>query len=275
MPRSFLSRNNEVFANLPSGSGPRPGKSINVKWVESLRKYLTLGVLSLKCVRSEDPAEALNNHIRGQLQQYEKYLSQDDGAHKEDLQKLISLYESALKVENYEEKQKIVKSVTEQFSAEFGAYVQGKLQEDQVSQDIVAAIAFYKGLPNSDAYKADIEKAVAELEGLQKETDFEAKKNGFVNLEKTFSAEFITFLKEDSLPKVNHDLQSAVDFFNKVQASKLEEFASEIETLKAKAEAALADSVSIEEKQKTLFEITNPNNPSLTEFLQKKFVEHN
>lgn len=246
-----------------------------VKWVESLEKYLTLGILSLKCVRSEDPAEALNNHIRGQLQQYENYLSQDDGSHKEDLKKLISIYESALKADNYEEKQKIVKGVTEQFSAEFGAFVQGKLQADQVAQDIVAAIAFYKGLPNSDAHKADIEKAVAELEGLQKQTDFEAKKNGFLNLEKSFSPEFIAFLKEDSLPKVNHDLQSAVDFFNKVQASNQQEFASEIQALKAKAEAALAESVSIEDKQKALFEITNPNNPPLTEFLQKKFVEHN
>lgn len=237
--------------------------------------YLTLGVLSLKCVRSADPAEALNIHIRGQLQQYEKYLSQDDGAHKEDLQKLISIYESALKVESYEEKQKIVNGVTEQFSADFGAYIQGKLQEDQIAQDIAAAIAFYKGLPNSDAHKADIEKAVAELEGLQKEANFETKKNGFINLEKTFSPEFVAFLKNDSLPKVNHDLQSAVDFFSKVQASGEDQFVSEIQALKAKAEGALADSVSIEDKQKALYEITNPNNPPLTEFLQKKFVEHN
>lgn len=229
----------------------------------------------MKCIRSEDPAEALNNHIRGQLQQYEKYLSQDDGAHKEDLKKLISINESALKAENYEEKQKIVSGVPDQFSAEFGAYIQGKLQEDQIAQDIVAAIAFYKGLPNSDAHKADIEKAVAELEGLQKQADFEAKKNGFINLEKSFSPEFVAFLKQDSLPKVNHDLQSAVDFFNKVQASKEDQFASEIQALKAKAEGALADSVSIEDKQKALYDITNPNNPPLTEFLQKKFVEHN
>jgi len=218
--------------------------------------------------------EGLNNHIRDQLQKYEKFLAADDGSHKEELKNLITIYESALKTENFDEKQQIVKEVPSKFSPEFGAFVQSKLQDAQLTEDITAAIAFYKNL-KGDEYKADIGKVVAELDGFLKLTDFEAKKDGFLNIEKTFRPEFVSFLKKDSLPKIHHDLQSAVEFFTKVLADSDVQFATEIKALKAQAEAALAEGVSVEDKQKALYEITNPGNPPLTEFLQKKFIETN
>ncbi|XP_062128128.1 uncharacterized protein LOC133840356 [Drosophila sulfurigaster albostrigata] len=230
--------------------------------------------LVVQCVLSEEPVEGLNNHIRDQLQKYEKFVAADDGSHKEDLQKLIGIYESALKTENFDEKQKLIQEVPQQFSPEFGTFVQSKLQNAQLTDDINAAISFYKNL-KGDEHKADADKAVAELEGFLQLTDFEAKKNGFLNIEKTFSPEFVSFLKKDSLPKINHDLKSAVEFFTKVLADPEVQFGSEIKALKAQAEAAIPDEVSIEDKQKALYEITNPGNPPLTEFLQKKFTETN
>ncbi|XP_064554308.1 uncharacterized protein LOC135439488 [Drosophila montana] len=230
--------------------------------------------LVVQCVLSEEPAEALNNHIRGQLQQYEKYLTNDDGSHKEDLQKLIKIYESALKTEDSNEKQALVNGVPQQFSKEFGTFVQSKLQEDQLNEDILAAISFYKSLQSAE-FKTDIEKTLAELEGLQKLTEFEAKKTGFLNLEKAFSPEFVHFLKKDSVPKINQDLQGGVEFFEKLLADPEVKFATEIKALKAQAVAAIADEISIDDKQKALFEIRNPANAELTEFLKKKFTELN
>lgn len=223
---------------------------------------------------SEDPVEGINNHIRDQLQKYEKFLATDDGSHKEELQKLITIYETALKSESFDEKQQLVRETPQKFSPEFGAFVQSKLQDAQLTEDITTAIAFYKNL-KGDEFKADMEKAVAELDGLLKLTDFEAKKNGFLNIESTFRPEFVNFLKKDSVPKINHDLQKAVEFFTKVLADADVQFATEITALKAQAEGALADGVSVEDKQKALYGITNPENPPLTDFLQKKFAETN
>ncbi|KAM8717604.1 hypothetical protein ACLKA7_004322 [Drosophila subpalustris] len=199
--------------------------------------------LVVQCVLSEDPVEGINNHIRDQLQKYEKFLATDDGSHKEDLQKLITIYESALKSESFDEKQQLVKETPQKFSAEFGAFVQSKLQDAQLTEDIGTAITFYKNLLKGDEHKADIEKAIADLDGLLKLTDFEAKKNGFLNIESTFSPEFVNFLKKDSVPKINHDLQKAVEFFTKVLADSDVQFATEVKALKAQAEGALADGV--------------------------------
>lgn len=218
--------------------------------------------------------EGLNNHIRNQLHKFENFLAADDGSHKDELKNLITIYESALKTENFDEKQQTVKTVPSKFSPEFGEFVQTKLQDAQLTEDITNAIAFYKNL-KGDEFKADIEKVVADLDGFLKLTDVEAKKNGFLNIEKTFRPEFVNFLKKDSVPKINHDLQSAVEFFTKVLADSDVQFATEIKALKAQAEAALADGVSVEDKQKALYEITNPGNPPLTDFLQKKFVASN
>ncbi|KRG03707.1 uncharacterized protein LOC26527291 [Drosophila mojavensis] len=244
-----------------------------------MSRLLTICLLSLalavQCVLSENPAEGLNIHIRGQLQQYEKYLANDDGSHKEDLQKLIGIYETALKTEDFNAKQTLVNEVPSKFSPEFGQFVQSKLQEDQINDDISGAISFYKSLLAKGDFKADIEKALVELESLQKQTQFEAKRDGFLNLEKGFSPEFINFLKSDALPQINNDLKSGVEFFEKVLAESDVKYATEIKDLKAQAEAALADSVTIDDKQKTLYEIRNPDNADLIEYLKAKFAELN
>lgn len=222
-----------------------------------------------------NPAEGLNIHIRGQLQQYEKYLANDDGSHKEELKKLIGIYETALKTEDFNAKQTLVNEVPSQFSPEFGKFVQSKLQEDQINEDILGAISFYKSLLAKGEFKADLEKVVAELESLQKQADFETKKNGFLNLEKGFSPEFVNFLKSDSLPQLNSDLKSGVEFFEKVLGESDVKYATEIKDLKAQAQAAIADSVSIDDKHKVLYEIRNPPNAELIEYLKAKFAELN
>ncbi|XP_033150397.1 uncharacterized protein LOC117134944 [Drosophila busckii] len=242
-----------------------------------MTKLVLICLLSLalvQCALSENPAEALNQHIRVQLQEYEKFLANDDGSHKEELQKLIKIYESALKTEDFAEKETIVKGVTAQFSAEFGAFVQLQLQMDQLAEDIKSAIGFYKTIDAS--FKADADKAIADLQAMEQMTDFEAKKNAFLNLQTTFRPEFVEFLKKDSLPKIMLDLQNSIQFFETLLAADANiKFASEIAALKAQAQAAMAENVSIDDKQKALFEITNPSNAELYEFLQKKFIEAN
>ncbi|XP_068150727.1 uncharacterized protein [Drosophila tropicalis] len=221
-----------------------------------------------------NPDEALNNHIREQIQGFETILAKDDGSHKVDLEKLIKLYESALRQDNYDEKQAIIKGVPQQFSSEFEAFIQLKLQEYQVNEDIVAAVEFYKTLLKKNEYKDEIEKTLATLEALQKEPEVEKRKAGLSNLDKSFSPEFLNFLKQDALPKLNHDIQSAVDFFDNLLKEANVQFVDDIKALKAQAEHALGADVSIDDKQKALNEVTNPPNQELTQYLQKKFIEN-
>jgi hypothetical protein len=221
---------------------------------------------------AKDLAEALNNNLREQLKGYETFLSQDDGTHKADLEKLIKLTESALKADTYEAKQALVKDLPAQFSAEFNQYVSTKLQEFQVNDDIADDIQFYNTLLENAKLHDELKKTIVTLENLLKETDLKVKVEKFAALNQSFSPALVDFLKSNSLPKVNHELQNMVEFFDALLVEDNIKYAAEIKALKVQAEAGLAAS-NVDEKQKILYAITNPSDPALFEFLQTKFIE--
>jgi len=229
----------------------------------------------MQLTQARDLAEALDNDIREYLKGYQKFLNEDDGTHKEDLTKLIEITETALKADGVDAKQAILKSLNDNFKPEFNKYIAEKLEEFQVNDDIQNSIEFYQSLLKTKTeFKDEIEKTIATLHDLLKEADLKKKEEGFLNFNKEFTPEFMKFLNENALPTVNRDLQKTAEFFENLLIEKDTKYATEIQELKTKAEAALGD-VSIEEKQAALYQVTNPKDHELYEYLQKKFIELN
>lgn len=227
----------------------------------------------IKLAQARDLAEAINVNIREQLKGYQKFVNEDNGSHKADLEKLIEKTEAALKLTGAEEKQKILNELPQQFSAEFNEFITAKLAEEQINETIQEASEFYASLlAGHSEFKDEIEKTVSTLENLLKETDVKKKEDGFAQLNNAFTPEFSKFLQENSLPMVNRQLKNTVEFFEDLLVEKGTPFDSEIKALKTQAEAALGN-ISVEEKQKVLYEVTNPQNKELFEYLQKKFIE--
>lgn len=238
-----------------------------------------LWIMGLMCLalcaqlsQARDIAEALNQNIREQLKGYEAFQKQDDGSHKADLDKLVELTEAALKVNSVDEKQALIKAIPTHFSAEFNQYIATKLEEFQVNDDITDAIQFYNSLIENAQFVEEIKTTIATLENLLKETDLKVKEEKFLTLNKGFSAEFVDFLKNNNLPKVNQELQNIAEFFETLLVEDDIKFATEIKALKEQAEVGLA-AKTVDEKQKILYDVTNPANAELFEFLQMKFIE--
>ena len=220
-------------------------------------------------------AEALNGNIREQLKGYQQFLTEADATHKADLEKLIEKTEAALKLADFEEKQKTINELPQSFTPEFNTWINTKLEEFQVNDDIHEAIEFYASLnAGSSDYKAETEKTIATLENLLKETDLQKKETDFTALNAGFSPEFNKFLMENALPKINRELKKTAEFFEDLLVEKNGKYETEIKALKAQAEAALGD-ISVDDKQKALFEVTNPKDKALFEYLQTKFIEAN
>ncbi|KAM7352774.1 uncharacterized protein ACRADG_005158 [Cochliomyia hominivorax] len=225
---------------------------------------------------ARDLAEALNVNIREQLSLYGKFQKEADSAkYAEDLKKLITLTEEALRTENADEKNKLITSAPSHFNEEFNTWISGKLEEAQVNDDIHDAIEFYNSLLSDHSeFDAEIKKTLSTLENFLKETNLKQKEEKFLTLEKDFSPEFHKFLKENALPMVNKRLQKTSDFFENLLLDKEIKFAKEIEALKKKTDAALDAKVSIDEKNKVLHEVTFTDNQELNEFLHKKNIEY-
>lgn len=223
-----------------------------------------------------DVAEALNVNIREQLKLYSKWEAEPASAnYLSDLKKLIGLTEGALKTAGADEKQTIINNIHSNFSPEFNTWIGAKFEDAQVNSDISDAIFYYNSLlAEKSNFEADLKKTVATLEGLLVESNLKKKEEEFLGLTKTFSPEFEKYLKDTALPGVNAQLQKTVTFFGKVLEESDVKFAKEIKELKAKTEAALADSVSVDDKNKVLQEVTVTGNQDLNEYLQKKNIEY-
>ncbi|XP_065357465.1 uncharacterized protein LOC135951705 [Calliphora vicina] len=233
-------------------------------------------VACAQIANARDVAEALNVNIREQLSLYAKFQKEADSAkYTDELKKLVTLTEEALKIESADEKNKIITTAPSHFSAEFNTWIGAKLEEAQVHDDIHDAIEFYNSLLTTHAeHEAEIKKTISTLENLLKESDLKQKEEKFLDLEKSFSPEFQKFLKENALPTVNRQLQKTAEFFENLLHDKDIKFAKEIEALKLKTEAALESNVSIDDKNKVLQEVTYSSNEDLNEFLQKKNIEY-
>lgn len=218
----------------------------------------------------------MNVNIREQLNLYGKFQKEADAAkYADDLKKLVSLTEQALKTEGADEKNKLITSAPSHFGDEFNKWISAKLEEAQVNDDIHDAIEFYNSLlSHHPEFDAEIKKTLSTLENLLKESDLKQKEEKFLALEKNFSPEFQKFLKEHALPMVNKQLQSTADFFENLLHDKDIKFAKEIEALKNKTQAALDSKLSVDEKNKVLQEVTYTDNQELNEFLQKKNIEY-
>jgi len=243
-----------------------------------MAKLLIIGFLCLVALQAtfaKDLTETLNSNIREQLKGYQLFLEQDDGTYKAELTKLIELTEGALNADTVDEKQAILDGLGEHFSPEFNKFISARLEAYQVNDDIRDSIEFYRSLLTGDTkFESEIQKVVDTLEELLKLTDLKEKEERYLALEKTFTPEFKDFLKNNQLPVVNRALQNNVEFFENLLIEPEPKYEAEIKELKAQAEAALGD-ISVEEKQAALQKITNPTDPVLYKYLQKRYIELN
>ncbi|TMW43060.1 hypothetical protein DOY81_011858 [Sarcophaga bullata] len=97
-----------------------------------MAKLWILTVLAVvACVQlasARDVAEALNVNIRQQLNLYDKFQKESDGAKfVDELKKLIELTENALKLESVEKKNKIISTAPLQFSEDFNKWIGAKI----------------------------------------------------------------------------------------------------------------------------------------------------
>ena len=206
---------------------------------------------------------------------YDQFQKEPESKFVDELKKLIELTENALKLESADEKNKLISSAPSQFSEDFNKWIGAKLEEAQVNDDIHEAIEFYNSLLTSNtAFADEIKKTISTLDNILKESDLQQKEEKFLNLNKGFSAGFTKFLKENALPNVNHQLQKSSEFFENLLQDKDIKFASEIEALKKKTDAALGSDVSIDDKNKVLHEVSYTDNEELNDFLQKKNIEY-
>lgn len=222
-----------------------------------------------------DLGEALNINIREQLRLYDIFAKKPEAAKfADDLKKLVQITEGALKTESVEEKENTINNIDKNFSDEFNKWIGAELEHAQVNEDIHGAIQFYSSLMNKPTpHEDEIKKTLATLENLLKEADLKKKETEFLALTKGFSPEFEAFLKESSLPVVNETLKKTVEFFTTLLAQNEGKFDKEVAALKAKTVAALADSVSVDEKNKVLTEVSETPNKELNDYLAKKNIE--
>ncbi|XP_013097321.1 uncharacterized protein LOC106080487 [Stomoxys calcitrans] len=240
-------------------------------WILTVFAVAALAQVSL----AADLGEALNMNIREQLRLYDIFAKDPEAAkYSEDLKKLIQITEGALKTESVQEKEQTINTIDKNFNEEFNKWVGAKLEHAQVNDDIHAAITFYSGLlQKATPHEEEIKKTLSTLENLLKETNLKEKEDKFLGLTKTFSPEFEKFLKESSLPEVNQTLKKTAAFFATLLEQKEGKYEKEIADLKAKTEAALADSVSIDEKNKVLSEVSLTADKDLNDYLAKKNIE--
>ncbi|KAI9577975.1 uncharacterized protein LOC119641076 [Glossina fuscipes] len=238
--------------------------------------FILIAIVVLQGSQAIDLIGALNVNLRGQLEAYERFLSTlNEHQHKDDLKKLIQLTEDALKLNDFEEKEKAITSMPTHFNQEFNEWISKKLEEAQVDGDIENAMAFYNSLlTEHNSYEDDIKKTLSILEEIHRVADLKDKVERFINLSKDFSDSFDKFLKESSLPNVNTRLQKTIEFFANVLKDESVPFKKEILELKAKCEKALNSDKSLEDKQKVLHEVTYTDNQELNDFLQKKNLEY-
>uniref|UniRef100_A0A1A9V782 Uncharacterized protein n=1 Tax=Glossina austeni TaxID=7395 RepID=A0A1A9V782_GLOAU len=239
--------------------------------------FILIALVVLQASQAIDLTEALNVNLRGQLKAYETFLStlNNEHQHKDDLKKLIQLTEDALKLNDFEEKEKAITSMPTHFSQEFNEWISKKLEEAQLDGDIENAMAFYNSLlTEHNSYEDDIKKTLSILEEIHRVADLKDKVERFINLSKDFSESFDKFLKESALPNVNTRLQKTIEFFANVLKDESVPFKKEILELKAKCEEALSSDKSLEDKQKALHEVTYTDNQELNDFLQKKNLEY-
>uniref|UniRef100_T1PG67 Uncharacterized protein n=1 Tax=Musca domestica TaxID=7370 RepID=T1PG67_MUSDO len=214
-------------------------------------------------------------NIRESLRLYDVFAKHADAApYADDLKKLVQITEGALKSESVEEKENTINNIHKNFSEEFNKWIGLKLEHAEVNEDIHGAITFYSSLLNQQTpHEAEIKKTIATLENMLKDTDLKKKEMDFLGLTKTFSPEFDAYLKQSSLPVLNESLQKTAQFFQALLELKEGKFDKEVTELKAMVEAALADSVSVEEKNRVLGEVTDTSNQQLNEYLAKKNIE--
>ncbi|XP_073823580.1 uncharacterized protein [Musca autumnalis] len=244
-----------------------------------MNKLLILTVFAfaglVQLSRAANLGEALNNNIRVQLRLYDIFAKDADAAkYADDLKKLVQITEGALKTESVEEKETTINNIHTNFSEEFNQWIATKLEHAEVNDDIYGAITFYSSLLQQHTpHEAEIKKTIATLENLLKETDLKKKETEFVGLTKTFSPEFEAYLKQSSLPVIQDTLQKTLTFFQTVLDQQEGKFEKEIMALKAKVVAAMADSVSVEEKNRVLSDVSDTSNKELNEYLARKNIE--
>ncbi|XP_067620245.1 uncharacterized protein [Eurosta solidaginis] len=220
-------------------------------------------------------AEVIDNDLRVNLNGYYKILAEVDAAHKANMEKLIAQTEAALKETDHKEKTKILDSLNSAFPEDFNLYLNKKLQELNVDVEIERSLSFYKALlekPEKDAFQAEIEKAVETLSALLKETDAAKKVESFAQFSKDLSGSFKEFLAKATLPEIEKSLNGAIAFFDGLLDQADIKFKDEIAALKQQAEGGLT-AATLEEKQKTYYEITNPENKELFNYLKEKYTE--
>ncbi|XP_053959743.1 uncharacterized protein LOC128864207 [Anastrepha ludens] len=220
-------------------------------------------------------AESIDGDLRENLSAYNKILPDVDAAYKADLEKLIGQTEAALKETDHKEKTRILDGLHGSFPEDFNKYLSKKLQELNIDAEVERSLEFYKALlekAESNDFKPDIEKAIETLNAITKEADAAKKVESYSKFTKDLSASFQEFLKKQNLPQIEKGLSGAIKFFDGLLAESDVQYKEEIAALKTQAEAGLA-AATLEEKQKVYYEITNPANKELFNYLKEKYVE--
>ncbi|XP_017467132.1 PREDICTED: uncharacterized protein LOC108359680 [Rhagoletis zephyria] len=222
-------------------------------------------------------AEAIDIDLRENLSSYNKILPEVDAAHKADLEKLITQTETALKETDPKEKNKILDALHGAFPEEFNQYLSKKLQELHIDADIQRSLSFYTTLlekTEAGEWKQDIEQAIANLNSITSETDAAKKVELYAQFSKQLKTDFQDFLKKQTLPQIEQSLSGTIKFFDGLLAEADAPHKNEIAALKTQAEAGLA-ATTLEEKQKIYYEITNPADKELFNYLKEKYIEKN
>lgn len=220
-------------------------------------------------------AEAIDADLRVNLDGYNKILASVDEAHKANLEKLIAQTEAALKETDSKAKTTILDGLAGSFPEEFNQYLHKKLQELNVDGEIQNSLEFYKALlPKSDSaeFKADIEKSIESLNAIAKEADAAKKVESYLKFTQDHRAGFQEYLKKQTLPEIEKSLNGAIKFFDGLLADADIKHKDEIAALKVKAEGGLT-AATLEDKQKIYFEVTNPENKDVFNYLREKYVE--
>ncbi|CAD6997445.1 uncharacterized protein LOC101454295 [Ceratitis capitata] len=220
-------------------------------------------------------ADAIDADLRVNIEGYNKILATVDEAHKANLEKLIAQTEAALKETDHKEKTKILDGLNGAFPDEFNQYLNRKLQELNIDGEVQQSLDFYKALlenAESNEFKADIEKAIATLTTISQETVAAKKVESYLQFTQDHRASFQEFLKKQTLPQIEKSLNGAIKFFDGLLAEADIKHKDEIVALKAQAEGGLA-AASLEDKQKIYYEITNPENKELYNYLKEKYIE--
>lgn len=220
-------------------------------------------------------AEAIDADLRVNLDGYNKILVGVDEAHKANLEKLIAQTEAALKETDSKAKTTILDGLTGTYPEEFNQYLNKKLQELNVDGEIQQSIEFYTALlPKSESgeFKTDIEKSIERLNAIAKEADAAKKVESYLKFNQDHRASFQEYLKNQTLPQIENSLNGAIKFFDGLLAETDIKYKDEIAALKVKAEGGLT-AASLEDKQKVYFEVTNPENKDVFNYLREKYVE--